>query len=228
VSKHSDDEPRGTSRVRTPAASLATEPSEAIAKPAIIRDGLGRFQPGSGKPARRRRGGQVGNLNATRSSPWMAFWRRRALRSEDRWAERIASEVAGSLLADKPEPSSASLRAMELAGVARGCGALVLDALRRDGGVDGPRGVLLLGALANFAKLELQALKCLGFERAAKPAESLQAYFERVSSEREAAEEAAQAAAEAQGQPSHEPVDAEQPADDDEAAADPEPREGEP
>jgi hypothetical protein len=138
----------------------------------IVRDGAGRFLPGSARPRRRRGGAQLGNLNAS-GKPWLTFWRRRALRPEDAWARAIASEHAGSLLADKPDASAGELRAIEVAGVARGCQALLLDALRRAGGIDASKGLDLMAAVANFAKLELRALQTVGLARRAKRAPTL-------------------------------------------------------
>ena len=150
----------------------ATDPAVSTASRAVVRDPAGRFVSGSARPPARRSGAARGNLNAVRA-PWRTFWLRRALRSEDSWVRRIVAEHAGSLASDKPDASAGELRTIELAAVARGCTCLVLDALRAQGGVTGPKAEGLLGVLGRFMTLEQRSLVALGLERRARPALSL-------------------------------------------------------
>ena len=53
--------------------------------------------------------GPLGNLNATRM-PWRVFWRRRALRREDRWILPVLEGYAHGLEADKPGLTEAERR----------------------------------------------------------------------------------------------------------------------
>lgn len=165
----------------------------AVSRP-VIRDGQGRFRRGSGVPVRRARGAMAGNLNAS-SHPWRAFWRRRALRPEDRWILPILADYAGSLVADRGGPemmTAGEAHMIELAQLARGCTMLVLAEAARGGGIAGMRrsaswkvsaGVKkltdpdLAGALGRFMKVEAAALQAIGLERRAKPVPSLSEYL---------------------------------------------------
>src|SRR5258707_346983 len=80
------------------------------------------------RPGRRRKGAQPGNLNQTRHA-WAVYWRRRALRPEDRWIAPLLGDYAAGLLSDKGGPegvTAAEARMVELAALARGCTMLVL------------------------------------------------------------------------------------------------------
>lgn len=108
------------------------------------------------------RGGQLGNLNAVRS-PWNTYWRRRALRPEQRWVLRLVRDYVPSLIADKggeENVSFAQLKVMELAAVARACWALAMAA----GDLD---------AVARFVGVERSCLADLGLERRAKSVPTL-------------------------------------------------------
>ena len=115
-----------------------------------------------------RRGGQPKNLNATRH-PWRTFWRRRALRAEDRWILPTLEAYSESLASDKPDLSETEKRMVEIAETARGASMLILAEAARRGfirQVDGSWD-LAPGAkeLARFLSLERQALQTLGLER---------------------------------------------------------------
>lgn len=178
-----------TKKVEVPVAIVP------VPSPPVLRDDHGRFRPGSGAPQRRGPGAQPANLNASRH-PWRAFWRRRALRLEDRWILPVLADYAGSLVADRGGPdvmTAAEGHLIELAQLARGCTMLVLAQAARGGGIAGARrGTTLTGpgqarritdpdlaaALAKFMTIELTALRALGLERKAKPALSLAEYIE--------------------------------------------------
>jgi hypothetical protein len=145
-----------------------TEPSEAAPTPPapVVRDDAGRFAPGSGRPRGRRPGAVAGNLNAAHY-PWQTFWRRRALRPEDRWALVLVRDYVDDLVADKggdANVSAAERHVMELAAVSRVCWALALTAKNME-------------AVARFVAQERAALDSIGLERRAKPAQSLDAYL---------------------------------------------------
>lgn len=132
--------------------------------------------------AKRSRGGQKGNLNASRN-PWRAFWSRRALRGEDRWIIPILEEYSDGLRMDKPGMTSAEKRMSELAQLARGCTMLILGAITKHGFTrhDEMKGFdLHPGAkdLPRFFAAERNALKDLGLERRAQPIASLGDYLE--------------------------------------------------
>ncbi|MEE8075868.1 MAG: hypothetical protein V3T60_09625, partial [Candidatus Binatia bacterium] len=46
------------------------------------------------------RSGPVGNLNAVKN-PWRSFWKRRALRPEDRWLAPVLDGYLDDLISDK-------------------------------------------------------------------------------------------------------------------------------
>lgn len=126
------------------------------------------------------RSGPPGNLNGCRR-PWAAFWRRRALRPQDRWAAGLAARYEAELLADRPDPSATERRLIELAALARGCSVLILSALseagitrRVDGAVETMPAVRELG---RFVLAEQRCVQTLGLERRAKPVPSLEDYL---------------------------------------------------
>ncbi len=115
----------------------------------------------------RRSGAPRGNLNGVKN-PWIAFWRRRALRPEDRWALRLVTDYVPSLIADKggaEHVSYAEQREMELAAVARVCWALGMHY----GNLD---------VVARFVGLESKILSALGLSRRAKEIDPMQALRE--------------------------------------------------
>jgi hypothetical protein len=120
------------------------------------------------------RSGPPGNMNNARHR-WRAFWKRRALRPEDRW---IASEVAryeAALLSDKPDASEAERRVIQLATEAKCARLLIWQTIRdADQGIirKCKEGLALIPAaevLPKFIGVELGALKLLGLQRRAKP-----------------------------------------------------------
>ncbi len=152
--------------------------SPAIGRPGpVLRGADGKFQKGTGQPPARRRGAPRGNLNGVQF-PWRAFWARRALRNEDKWVRRVVAEHADSLLSDKPDASEAEKHVVEIASMGRGCQCLILDALRRAGGVETDKGLTLLRELRGFLSLEDKALRALGLERRAKPVPSVGEWIE--------------------------------------------------
>lgn len=132
------------------------------------------------------RSGPPGNLNATRH-PHNVFWRRRALRSKDRWVASEVTNYRDGLLRDRPDPTEAERRAVELASEAKACRLLIWQALREIGfteqGNEGLRLVPAAEALPKFIGAELGALKLLGLERRAKQVPNLDAYLEARTSE---------------------------------------------
>jgi len=132
------------------------------------------------------RSGPPGNLNNVRNG-WETFWRRRALRPTDKWIAVEAAKYRDGLLADRPDPTAAERRAIELASEAKACRLLIWSAIRGTGftaqGEDGLRLVPAAEALPKFIGAELGALKLLGLERRAKQVPSLDAYLEARTSE---------------------------------------------
>ena len=127
-------------------------------------------------------GAQKGNLNASKR-PWDAFWKRRALKGEDRWILPILTEYSASLASDKPGMTAGEKRMAELAQLARGCTMLILGAVTRHGFTrhDAVKGFdLHPGAkdLPRFFAAERNALKDLGLERRTAEAVSLEQYLE--------------------------------------------------
>ncbi len=116
------------------------------------------------------RSGPPGNLHHCRR-PWEVFWRRRALRAQDRWMLRVLGSYLAGLVADKPEPSNAAMRLMEIAQIARGASMLILIETARSGFVtparDGAGWDLHPGVkeLARFLAVERQVLKDLGVDQ---------------------------------------------------------------
>src|SRR5260370_1480084 len=80
-----------------------TEAIERVPKPGVVRGPDGRFAAGTARPGRRRPGAQAGNLNQTRHA-WAVYWRKRALRPEDRWIAPLLGDYAAGLLSDKGGP----------------------------------------------------------------------------------------------------------------------------
>jgi hypothetical protein len=124
--------------------------------------------------------GPPGNLNNCRN-PFRAFWKRRALRAQDKWVARIVERYGDGLVADKggPDEITAAMRhTIELASVARGCAMLILAEAKRSGFIRKIDGTwdLAPGAaeLAKFMKLELSALQALGFDRRERKALSIE------------------------------------------------------
>lgn len=165
---------------------MVTEGVVSTASRPVARDEHGRFLAGSGRPARRRTGAQLGNLNATRH-PWEVFWRKRAVRPADRWILPVLSAYAASLVSDRGGPevmSAAEGHMVTLAQIARGCTMLVLTEAAQRGGIASRRhgasrkegavaqrldDVDLAAALGRFMQIEVTALRAIGLERRAKP-----------------------------------------------------------
>jgi len=126
------------------------------------------------------RGGQKGNLNAAKH-PWTAFWRRRALKAEDRWVIPILEEYRDGLRLDRPGMTAAEQRMAELAQIARGCTLLILGEVSKSGFTttqDANNWDLTHGAkeLPRFMNAERSALLALGLERKGKEVLSLDDY----------------------------------------------------
>jgi hypothetical protein len=118
------------------------------------------------------RSGPPGNLNNSRH-PWRSFWRRRALRAEDKWVLPILEEYPVGLLSDKPDASEAERRCIEVAQIARGASMLILAEAARSGFIQRVDGTwdLAPGAkeLGRFLSIERACLQTLGMARRAKP-----------------------------------------------------------
>ncbi len=111
------------------------------------------------------------NLNNVKR-PWAVFWRRRALRAEDRWIIPILEGYSAGLAADKPDLTEGENRMLQIAQTARGATMLILAEAARSGFVRKMDGSwdLAPGAkeLSRFLALERQALQTLGLERRAR------------------------------------------------------------
>lgn len=123
------------------------------------------------------RSGPPGNLNHVKH-PWGSFWKRRALGPKDKWIAIEAARYRDGLLRDRPDPTEAEQRAIELASEAKAARLLIWRAIRetgftetRDGGL---RLVPAAEALPKFIGAELGALKLLGLERRAKMIDPIQ------------------------------------------------------
>src|SRR5438874_238372 len=107
------------------------------------RDGRGRFLPGHAPllPVPHQQGAPLGNVNAVKR-PWAVFWRRRALRNQDRWVLPLMSDYEEGLVSDKggrDNMSAAELHMVTLAALARGCTMLVLAEAAKGTGIAGSR-----------------------------------------------------------------------------------------
>jgi len=118
------------------------------------------------------RSGPVGNLNASRH-PWRSFWRRRALRAEDRWILPSLESYSAGLASDKANLTEAEGRLIEVAQTARGASMLILAEAARSGFIHKEDGTWNLspGAreLSKFLAVERSCLQVLGLSRRAKP-----------------------------------------------------------
>jgi hypothetical protein len=156
------------------------EPFEPSASPPQ-RDERGRFVAGHPRLPRRRPGGQVRNLNSAGKAPWRVYWRRRALRPEDRWVLQLVQDYIPPLEADKGGPeeiTAGERRLLELAAAARVCWLLAVAAP-----IQGSR-----AEAARFMNVERQSLEAIGLERRAKSLPTLAAFV----AERAAASQSAQ------------------------------------
>ena len=132
-------------------------------------------------PGVKGRSGPPGNLNNSKR-PWRTFWRRRALRPEDRWILPTLERYPLGLLSDKPDASEAEKRCIEVAQIARGASMLILAEAARSGFIVkvGDTWNLSPGAkdLPRFLSIERQALQTLGLERKARTVPLLTEYIE--------------------------------------------------
>lgn len=116
--------------------------------------------------------GPPGNLNNCRR-PWSAFWRRRALRPEDKWILPTLEGYASGLASDKPGLSEAEARLIEIAQISRGASMLILAEAARSGFIQKENGSWNLAPgskeLAKFLSIERASLQTLGLERRTKP-----------------------------------------------------------
>ena len=120
--------------------------------------------------------GPPGNLNNCRR-PWDAFWRRRAVKAENRWIIPMLERYASGLASDKPGLSEAESRLIEVAQISRGASMLILAEAARSGFIVKEDGSwnLTPGAreLAKFLSIERASLQTLGLDRRAKPIQDL-------------------------------------------------------
>jgi hypothetical protein len=130
---------------------------------------------------KRGKSGPPGNLNSTRH-PWRTFWRRRALRPEDRWILPVLEGYTAALESDKPDMTETERLMAQNAQTARGAVMLILAEVsrsgfitRRDGSWDVTPGAK---ELAKFLGAERGALQAIGLERRARPTPSLQDYLD--------------------------------------------------
>jgi hypothetical protein len=120
---------------------------------------------------KRRRGGQPGNLNATKYT-WRALARRGHLvRAEDRWVLPAMEQYKRELESDKPDATAGERRLIELCAMARAIQALMLARTDEDGiAAQLTARQSVAQELRGYMSLELSALNALGLERRAKPA----------------------------------------------------------
>lgn len=116
--------------------------------------------------------GPPGNLNGSKHS-WRSFWRRRALKSSDRWIIPIIESYAVGLASDKPGLTEAEARLIEIGQISRGASMLILAECARSGFIVKEDGSwnLAPGAreLAKFLAIERTSLQTLGLARRSKP-----------------------------------------------------------
>lgn len=122
------------------------------------------------------RSGPPGHLHNSKH-PWRSFWRRRALKAEDRWILPTLESYSAGLASDKPNLSEAESRLIEIGQIARGATMLILAEAARSGFIHKGDGTwdLSPGAkeLARFLSVESRCLQALGLERRAKPVQDL-------------------------------------------------------
>ncbi len=127
------------------------------------------------------RSGPPGNLNNVRYAH-RAWWRRKALRKEDKWIVPSIERYIQGLRSDKPDASEAEQRLMEVSQISRGATMLILAEAARNGFIvkDGTSWDLSPGAkdLPKFLSIERQALQTLGLERRAKAVPVLSEYID--------------------------------------------------
>jgi hypothetical protein len=124
----------------------------------------------------RGKSGPPKNLNHCKR-PWDVFWRRRALRPQDKWIGGVLGRYASDLAADKPDLTAGEERMIQIAQTARGATMLILAEAAQRGfiapGKNGAAWDVAPGAkeLAKFLQVERQALLGLGLGRRAKEIE---------------------------------------------------------
>ena len=126
----------------------------------LARDSKGRWLRG-----RSRSRSMVGNLNGTRY-PWRVYWRKRALRPEERWVLTLVAGYGHDLISDKGGEegiTAGERRLVELAVAARVCWLLAIAS-----STEGSR-----AEAAKFMNVERQCLQALRTERRARPAPTL-------------------------------------------------------
>jgi hypothetical protein len=130
---------------------------------------------------RKGRSGPPGNLNNVRY-PHRAWWRRKALRKEDKWIVPTIERYIQGLRSDKPDASEAEQRLMEVSQISRGATMLILAEAARSGFImkDGNTWDLSPGAkdLPKFLAIERQALQTLGLGRRARAIPMLSEYIQ--------------------------------------------------
>lgn len=124
------------------------------------------------------RSGPPRNLNHCKR-PWDAFWRRRALRAEDKWIGAVLADYAAKLASDKPDLTAGEEMMVQIGQTARGASMLILAEAARSGfvmpGKDGQGWDLAPGVkeLVRFLQVERQALRDLGLDRREKDVSAL-------------------------------------------------------
>jgi hypothetical protein len=118
--------------------------------------------------------GPVGNLNAAKY-PWRSFWRRRALKPQDKWVLGVLESYAAELIADKGGADSITAgerRMTEIAQTARGASMLILAEAARSGFIVTTKNGQDLSPAAKelpkFLNVERQALQTIGMGRRVK------------------------------------------------------------
>jgi len=121
---------------------------------------------------KRGRSGPPGNLHNCKH-PWRTFWRRRALRAEDKWILPVLERYGSGLDSDRPDMTEGERHMAQIAQTARGATMLILAEAARSGFIRQVDGSWDLAPgvrdLAKFLQVERGALQALGLERRAKP-----------------------------------------------------------
>jgi hypothetical protein len=119
-----------------------------------------------GKP-----GPPFGSMNNV-TYPWRVFWRKRALKPEDRWIVPFVERYMGDLESDKGGPESITAgekRMIEIASIARACTMLILQKANKHGfdrQLDGTWDLTPgLKELPKFLTAETRALTAVGLDR---------------------------------------------------------------
>jgi hypothetical protein len=138
----------------------------------------------SNKLAKRKPGGQPGNLSACRS-PWRSFWKRRALRPDDAYILPLVDSLAAGLISDLGGPDAITAAQAVLIRnlqTAQACALLCMSRI----GTDGPFRISQTGETVSHPALKeigrflgeiRQSATALGLERKTRDVTNLADYL---------------------------------------------------